>query len=187
MLIVVLYDFVKSKGNIYKTAIIIFLMLFSTIKYLNFIEENNFKSRIVETAQTEGEIDSSGRDGILNTSLNFIATNDVGVGFGNYYYFVRAHVYPHNIYVETIIEIGWLAFFILVFLTFMIIVELFKLFFIYEENTTLELILLVLTVYLLLLAQFSSDIPRNILFFLTFILYKQLKLNKNVAESNNIG
>jgi hypothetical protein len=69
----------------------------------------------------------------------------------------------------------------------MIIVELFKLFFIYEENTTLELILLVLTVYLLLLAQFSSDIPRNILFFLTFILYKQLKLNKNVAESNNIG
>jgi len=60
-----------------------------------------------------------------------------------------------------------------------------KIFFAKNELSNLELFLILGTIYYLGLAQFSADLPRNMMFMLTFALYIVVKHQNKKSTTEN--
>jgi O-antigen ligase len=178
LILLFVFDLIKTKFNIIKLLVIILSISYLINNYINYVEENNYESRLLESAESGSDIDSSGRDNIWDETLLFISKNDVAIGFGNYPNLVKSHNYPHNIFLEIIVELGWIAFFIFVIFCFLLIIELYNMFKKANAYSSIEVYFLLLTLYFLFLAQFSFDISRNLSFFYTFIMFKIINKNK---------
>ncbi|MEC4049935.1 O-antigen ligase family protein [Flavobacterium sp. SUN046] len=174
----VVYNFIKQgKRNYLGLSFGLVFIVYAVFNYVNYLNDNGVKSRIVTNVQgTSAE--GTGRERIWHAAIEYINTNGEAVGFGNFKAATHAHDYPHNIFLELFIEVGVLS--ILVFLVILLYVfyELYKVFFVYTENSKLELFLIFATIYFLGLAQFSVDVPRNLMFFYTFALFVFVKYNK---------
>ena len=174
----VLYNFIKEgTKNYFGIGIGILFISYSLFNYLHYLEDNGVKSRIVSNVEGTSE-EGTGREHIWNSAIEYLNTNGATVGFGNFKNAAHTHDYPHNIFLEILIEIGPLAIVLLFIILIYIFFELYKVFFVYEENTKLELFLIFATIYFLGLAQFSVDLPRNLMFFYTFALFVFTKHNK---------
>ncbi len=173
----VLYNFIKEgTKNYLGIGLGIVFISYSIYNYLHYLEDNGVKSRIVSNVEGTSE-EGTGREHIWNSAIEYLNTNGAMVGFGNFKIATHTHDYPHNIFLELLIEIGPLSIVVFLFVLLYIIYELYKVFFVYEENTKLELFLIFATVYFLGLAQFSVDLPRNLMFFYTFALFVFTKYN----------
>lgn len=106
----------------------------------------------------------SGRFSLLSETWRVVAEHPLGIGWGNYAYYVHGFaandgiLYPHNIFVEFLVEggiLGLLGFLII------IVIGLRRAFRLHKTTHTYGLILLSLLVYSLANAQLSSDIVGN--------------------------
>ncbi len=174
ILVLILYNFSKERRNYFGIAIGLLFVTFSINSYLNYSESNGVESRIVSSVDGSSE-EGTGREMIWEQAMLYINQEGSTTGFGNFTTFTRSATYPHNIFLEVYIEMGAFSLLILVAIVVLIIVELFKVFFVYENNTKLELFLILGTLYYFGLAQFSVDLPRNISFLFTFILFIFIK------------
>ena len=176
------YNFLKEgKKNYIGIVIGVLFMSYSLFNYLHYLNEHGVKSRIVSNAEGSSE-EGTGRERIWNSAYEYINSNGDSVGFGNFKLVAHTHDYPHNIFLELFIEVGSFSVVLFLFILAYIFYELYRVFFIYEENTKLELFLIFATIYFIGLAQFSVDLPRNLAFFYTFALYVFIKSNKERSE-----
>ena len=185
ILVLVLYNFGKERRNYFGIVIGLLFVAFSINSYLNYSESKGVESRIVSSVEGTSE-EGTGREEIWKHALNYIYQDKKTTGFGNFTTFTRSATYPHNIFLEVYIEMGAFSLLILVAIVVLIIVELFKVFFVYENNTKLELFLILATLYYFGLAQFSVDLPRKMSFLITFILFIFIKkYNLNMGGVSN--
>lgn len=181
MFLFLLYSFMKEKKSYFvKVAVIIFIV-FSAYNYLNYLDDNGVKSRVVTAVEGTSE-EGTGREGIWDAAIQYINQDKASTGFGNFSFFTNSATYPHNIFLETYIENGSLSLIALILIIAYVIFEMYKIFFVYEENSKLELFLIFATVYYIALAQFSADLSRNLMFFYTFSLFVCTKNNNKNKE-----
>jgi len=176
MFLYVVYSVMKNRKNYSGIFIGLIFLVYGFYNYLSYLDSNGVESRIVSTVDgtsTEG----SGREKIWGKAFEYISLDKPSTGFGNFKIFTRAHDYAHNIFIEVYVEAGIFAFFVLCIIIYYMFYELFKVFFVYKENSRLEIFLILATFYYLGLAQFSVDLSRNLLFFFTFALFIFVKKN----------
>jgi O-antigen ligase len=176
-----IYNYLKNSRNYFGVIVGTLFVVFFINSYMNYTESEGVESRIVTSSDGSSE-EGTGREAIWETAILYIKQGNPTTGFGNYTTFTRDATYPHNIFLEVYIEMGMLSLLLLIGIFILIIYEIFKVFFIYKSNTKLELFLIFATVYYLGLAQFSVDLPRNLTFLYTFILYIYLKHFNHVDE-----
>lgn len=174
ILIFMVYVLKKESKNYFAILLGICLCIYSIKNYLTYLDDNGVKSRVVTNVEGTSK-EGSGREIIWEQAIDFINTNNGSVGFGNFKTFVKAHEYPHNIFLEFLIEIGLMATMVLIIIVAYILIEVYRLLFVYETSSKLELFLLLATIYFFALAQFSVDLPRNMIFFFTFALFLGVK------------
>jgi len=163
-------------------TIVVFFVGF--ISYTNYLTKNEVNSRIIKSAGGTAA-EGTGRESIWATAISFINSGKSSVGFGNYQRFTKSTYYPHNIFLEVYVEMGLISFIILCLIVIYILIETTKIFFDKKNLSNLELFLILGTIYYLGLAQFSADLPRNMMFMLTFALYIVIKYqNKKIITEN---
>ncbi|CAM3787165.1 O-antigen ligase family protein [Flavobacterium branchiophilum] len=180
ILILLYFNFFKQQKSNFNTFIGIVLVLASVTYYLNYLNANNVESRLVENADGDSE-EGTGREEIYAAAKAYIAENPTNIGFGNYVSVVGGADYPHNIFLEIMLEEGYVAVLVLICIVGFIFIEVFKLIISPQSPGKLELFAILATLYFLGLAQFSVDIARNQTFFYTFALFLSLK-NKRLKE-----
>lgn len=178
LMLFILYVLMKSKTSLFKTisAILGFVALFFV--YMNYLESNNVESRIVTSTGGNSE-EGTGREGVWEDAVKYINSDQSSVGFGNYGRFTNSYSYPHNIFLEIYVELGFISFLFFCLIVLYVMYESMKLFFDKREATNLELFLILASIYYIGLAQFSADFSRNLMFFHTFSLYIAIRYNKN--------
>jgi len=176
-----IYNYLKNSRNYFGVIVGTLFSLFSIYSYISYTESEGVESRIV-TSTDGSSNEGTGREAMWAKAISYIEQEGGSIGFGNHATFVRPATYPHNIFLEVYIEMGVISFMLLIGIFILIIYEIFKVFFIYKSNTKLELFLILATVYYFGLAQFSVDLPRNLTFLYTFILYIYLKHFNHIDE-----
>jgi len=179
-----LYVLIKAKTSFFKIMLTIVVFLFGFISYTNYLSKNEVNSRIIKSAGGTAA-EGTGREGIWATAISFINSDKSSVGFGNYQRFTGSATYPHNIFLEVYVEMGLISFIILCLIVIYILFETNKIFFAKNELSNLELFLILGTIYYLGLAQFSADLPRNMMFMLTFALYIVIKHQNKKSTTEN--
>lgn len=177
-----MYVVKKDKQNYFGIIAGIMFLAFSVYNYTQYLDDNGVQSRIVSTVEGSSE-EGSGREKIWETAIQFISEDRPSTGFGNFKFFTNGATYPHNIFLEIYIENGILALLSLIMIMLYIIFEIYSVFFIYKENSKLELFLIFSTVYYLGLAQFSVDLPGNLMFLYTFALFVVVKNNRKKTST----
>jgi hypothetical protein len=178
-----IYSVYKYKKNYFGLFVGFLFVIYSVFSYVQYTKNKGVESRIVTSVEGSSS-EGTGREYIWNSAFNYINTNGSATGFGNFNHFTHTHNYPHNIFLEVYIEIGVIATFLIIFIIIYIIAEVYKVFFVYKDNSKLELFLIFSTLYFLGLAQFSVDISRNLTFFYTFALFVFIKNYKIKMFSN---
>lgn len=174
-----IYSVINRKISKFNLVIILFLFVFSTIKYISYLSENNVESRVGSSFE-DGENAETGRESIWEASFMAIGNGQTGVGYGNFFNVAYVHFWPHNINLELLIEVGLVSFLILLIFYIYLFNEIIKNAFKHLEE--LSSFLLLVTIYFIIVAQFSFDFSKNLLFLFTFFLFltiEKLKANEN--------
>ncbi len=174
--VIIYYLFiVKSSGNRLIVNLLSIIILCSGIFwYANYINENHVETRVLASKET------SGREKVWNDAKTLIVNDETGVGFGNFIFYGKAYSWPHNIFFETIIEIGWPAFFLLLLISGYLFYEIILIVLHKPNLDKVQVFMLFTALYYFILSQFSADIPRNLHFFYALSLYILLKGKKTV-------
>lgn len=178
-----LYVLIKAKTSFLKICLTLIASSIVFALYVSYLNKNKVESRIISSAEgNSGE--GTGREGLWDVAIQFINSDQDSVGFGNYQRFVGSYNYPHNIFLEVYVELGLFSFLILCMIVLFILIETIKIFFVNNEISNLELFLILGSIYYLGLAQFSADLPRNMMFLYTFGLYIIIKNKNNLSIKN---
>lgn len=176
--------------SVFTVSVIISLFFISGIHERFF--EIKTVSRVFMNVQTDGYNQSTeGRQILIETSLNQIIENPLGVGLGNWQQFADkksflvSHKpplnYPHNIFLEIFCELGIVVG--LLFIVYIIIISLKSLFYhIKNQNNKLLQLLFYIFAYLLFNAMISGDLSdsRLLFVFMSLLSIKELKNANNL-------
>lgn len=165
VLVYFVYRLLNSKKSYGSFILPIALVGAAVYKYMSFSEENETNSRILNNS------DDNGRSLVFEQTVNYIEQRGSLIGFGNYSGKINEFHYPHNIFLEAFIELGYLGFVALLSIILIIIIYSYRIVVLNKMAGEMSVLLLMLTIYFLTTAQFSADIPRNMLFLYTFILF----------------
>jgi hypothetical protein len=166
--VVIIYYALKGKVNKFAIVGISLFLIIVSFQYVKYLDENEVESRVVSSVE-DGQDIESGREGIWDASLEAIINGKIGVGYGNFYQAAHAHLWPHNIFLEIFIEVGYVGLVIFLIILVYFVYALIKSFF--DETPLINFFLLSISFFYILVAQFSFDLSKNLLFFFTFYLY----------------
>jgi len=138
-----------------------------------------FMDRFIGTTFQSGTIYSSGRDVIFSDAISMIKEKPI-IGYGiDSFTLKTGHVYPHNLLLEMMVEVGILG--AIIFVSFI----LFSIFIIFKMKKSPYFIFSGIPIYMIVVQMFSGEFYDFRYFFLWMIplLYCQAKDSRKVSRS----
>lgn len=151
--------------------IIIFIVLLNLSIYIVPIQLSETQGflRILSFTETGNDIDtlSSGRSYLLGIAFKgFLDSNYMGIGTGGYASLQPFELYPHNLFIEILIEQGLIGF-LIISIVFLFTLHRISLLINGHDFTKAQEVVIVIWFYALMNSMFSADINGNYLFWIT--------------------
>ena len=102
LLVVVLFTTREKVRTVVPLALLLFLAV------LGLLQTDLFRDSRIHGA-LQGEVDNADREGLWSAAITIAARAPWGIGAGNYATEARtgADAYPHNLFLEVVVEFGW--------------------------------------------------------------------------------